>query len=63
MKKLLILTVLFGFSAAVLPGCGSEPTVIEPATQDDSGMTAEQQAKYEADMRSGAGSSSKRPGN
>lgn len=63
MKKLLILTALFGFSASAMMGCGSgAPAVVEETSEDDGSMDAAQQAQYEQMMKSGGGTSS-RPGN
>ena len=59
MKKLLIVTALFGFSAVTLAGCGGrKEQVIESATDADSG-TADQKNAYEESMKSGAMGSSK----
>ena len=60
MKKLLILTALFGFSAVGLTGCGGRPAEVEAVTESDSSMSADQQAQYEQQMKSGM---SGKPGN
>jgi hypothetical protein len=57
MKKLLMLTALLGFCGFGLTGCGGSPEVVESVEQSDTGMTPEQQAQYEEQMRSGYGSS------
>ena len=60
MKKLLILTALFGFSAVTLSGCGGrKEQVIEAATEADTGLSSDQKQSYEESMKSGAYGSSK----
>lgn len=61
MKNALILTALFAFPCAALSGCGgAEPKVIEPAADEDTNLTSQQQKQIEESMRSGAGFSSKK---
>lgn len=62
MKNLMMLSVLFGLLAITSVGCGDgEPTVIEPAATDDSGITQTQQQEYEEFMRKGGSSQQTAP--
>ena len=48
MKKLLVLVALIGLSVPALVGCGSgSPTVIEPVTEEDGALSADQQRQYD----------------
>ncbi|QDV84372.1 hypothetical protein TBK1r_33170 [Stieleria magnilauensis] len=62
MKKLLVLVALLGLSVPALVGCGSgSPTVIEPVTEEDGAMSADQQRQYEEMMRKGGSSRATAP--
>ena len=64
MRKILLLTALFGFSMVVIPGCGgSEAKVIEAPSSDDGSMAADQQNEYEKQMQQGGSSRSSAPQN
>ena len=55
-NRLLALTAIISLTCFGLAGCGgTEQTVVAPADQPEPGLSAEQQATYEAEMQAEGG--------